>query len=189
MAGPSTFQTIVAIANGILSIAATVLLLAILVGGFIAWRAARRAVVAARVQLTPIISSLSAAARDLEGMTGKLRGQVDAISDTVGEATDSARALLRGAEGRLKRLDYTIGAAQDEVEDALTDIAALARGLRAGAGALRGFWRAARDYDDLGDAGEDEDEELARRERGRSVEADDDEPRHAPHARARRARD
>ena len=189
MADPSTFQTVVSISNGILSIAATLLLLAVLVGGLIAWRAARRAITAARVELVPILSSLSAAARDLEGMTGKLRGQVDSITDTVAEANDGARTLVRGVEGRLKRLDYTIGAAQDEVEDALTDIAALARGLRAGAGALRGFWHSARDYDDEESEDGDEDEELSRRERRRSVEDDDEEARHEPHARARRARD
>ncbi len=142
MTEPSAFQNVVAVANGVLSIVACLLLIGVAVGGILAWRALRRArgqLAIVQRDLVPLIATFGRAARNLEGATATIHADVRAIHETVGDANDRARAAIRGADQRLRRLDTLVGAAQTEVEEALVDVVAAARGLRAGASALRGI--------------------------------------------------
>jgi hypothetical protein len=143
MAEPSTFQAVVTIASGILTILSCLLLIAITIGGVVAWRGFRRA----RVQLavvqrdvTPLLATMARVATNLEVVTATVRSDIDAIHATVSDANDRARAALDGAEDRLRRLDSVVGRAQDEVESALVDVVAAARGVRTGAAVLRGIF-------------------------------------------------
>jgi hypothetical protein len=142
MAEPSSFQTAVAIASGILTILACLLLIAVAVVGAMVWPALRRArgrLVAVERDVTPLLASMTRVATNLEVVTASVRSDVEAIHVTVSEANDRARAAVRGAEDRLQRLDSVVGAAQDEIEAALIDVVAAARGVRAGATVLRGI--------------------------------------------------
>ena len=142
MTEPSAFQNVVAVANGVLSIVACLLLIGVAVGGFFAWRALGRArgqLTVVQRDLVPLLATLGRVARNLEGATATIHADVRAIHETVGDANDRARAAIRGADHRLRRLDAVVGAAQTEVEEALVDVVATARGLRAGASALRGI--------------------------------------------------
>src|SRR5215469_9093456 len=142
MTEPSAFQNVVAIANGVLSIVACLLLIGVAIGGFLAWRALGRArgqLAVVQRDLAPLLATLGRVARNLEGATATIHSDVQAIHETVGDANDRARAAIRGADQRLRRLDAVVGAAQTEVEEALVDVVATARGLRAGASALRGI--------------------------------------------------
>jgi len=143
MAEPSTFQAVVAIANGVLTILSCLLLIALVVGGVFAWRGMRRArtqLAVVQRDVTPLLATLGRVATNLEAVTATVRSDVDAIHATVSEANDRARAAVRGAEDRLLRLDSVVGAAQDEIEGALIDVVAAARGVRAGTAVLRGIF-------------------------------------------------
>lgn len=142
MSEPSAFQSVVAVANGVLSIVGCLLLIGVAVGGIIAWRALARArgqLAGVQKDLAPLLATLGRIARNLEGATATIHSDVQAIHETVGEANDRARAAIRGADQRLRRLNAVVGTAQTEVEEALIDVVATARGLRAGAVALRGI--------------------------------------------------
>jgi hypothetical protein len=102
--------------------------------------------------LAPLLATLGRVARNLEGATATIHSDVQAIHETVGDANDRARAAIRGADQRLRRLDAVVGAAQTEVEEALVDVVATARGLRAGASALRGILGLAERMDGSGPA-------------------------------------
>ena len=142
MTEPSAFQSIVAVANGVLSILGCLLLIGVVIGGILAWRALARArgqLAVVQKDLAPLLATLGQVARNLEGTTATIHADVQAIHETLGEANDRARAAVRGADQRLRRLNAVVGAAQTEVEEALIDVVATARGLRAGAVALRGI--------------------------------------------------
>jgi hypothetical protein len=142
MTEPSVFQQVVAVANGILSILACLLLIGAAVGAVLAWRAVARArgpMAVLQRDLGPLVATLGKVARNLEGATATIHSDVQAIHETVGDANERARAAIQGAGDRLRRLDTAVGAAQTEVEEALVDIVATARGLRAGAAVLRGI--------------------------------------------------
>ena len=142
MTEPSAFQNVVAVANGVLSIVACLLLIGLAVGAILAWRALGRArgqLAVVQRDLEPLLASFGRVARNLEGATATIHADVQAIHETVGDANDRARAAIRGADHRLRRLDALVGATQTEVEEALVDVVAAARGLRAGASALRGI--------------------------------------------------
>lgn len=142
MTEPSTFQTIVAVANGILSIVACLLLVAVAVALLLGWRALRRTwthLAAFQRDLAPVVTTMGRAVGNLETVTATMRADVDAIHTTIEQATGGAQVVIRTAGQRLERLDAVVGATQDEVEAALVDVVAAARGLRAGAAALRGL--------------------------------------------------
>ncbi len=142
MTEPSTFQTIVAVANGILSIVACVLLVAVTVAVLLGWRALRRTwsqLAIVQRDFAPVLSTMGRAVGNLEAVSATVRADVDAIHATIEAATDGAQTVIRTAGHRLERLDAAVGATQDEVEAALVDVVAAARGLRAGAAALRGL--------------------------------------------------
>jgi hypothetical protein len=142
MAEPSAFQDVVAVANGVLSIVACLVLIGAAIGGVLAWRALRRAgghLAVVQRDVVPLLATLGRIADNLERATTTIHSDVEAIHETVGGANDRARAAIRGAEQRLRRLDAVVGAAQTEVEEALVDVVATARGLRTGAGVLRGM--------------------------------------------------
>lgn len=142
MAEPSAFQDVVSVANGVLSIVACLVLIAAAIGGVLAWRALRRAgghLAVVQRDVVPLLATLGRIAHNLETATATIHSDIQAIHQTVGDANDRARAAIRGAEHRLRRLDAAVGAAQTEVEEALVDVVATARGLRTGAGVLRGM--------------------------------------------------
>jgi hypothetical protein len=142
MTEPSSFQTIVAIANGILSIVACLLLVAVTAALPFAWRALRRAreqVATVQRDFAPTLATMGRAVGNLESVTATIRSDIEAIHATIEDATGGAQAIIRTAGQRLERLDAVVGATQDEVEAALVDVVAAARGLRAGVAALRGI--------------------------------------------------
>jgi hypothetical protein len=142
MTEPSAFQNVVAVANGVLSIVACLLLIGVAIGGILAWRALGRArgqLTVVQRDLAPLLATFGRVARNLEGATATIHADVQAIHETVADANDRARAAIHGADHRLRRLDALVGAAQTEVEEALVDVVATARGLRAGASVLRGI--------------------------------------------------
>lgn len=142
MTEPSSFQNIVAIANGILSIVACLLLVAVAVALLLGWRALRRTwaqLAAVQRDFAPVLATMGRAVSNLEAVTTTMRSDVEAIHATVEDATGGAQAMIRTAGQRLQRLDAVVGATQDEVEAALVDVVAAARGLRAGTAALRGI--------------------------------------------------
>lgn len=141
MTEASTFQSIVAVANGVLSILACLLVLALMVGGVVAWRAlgrARAQLAAVQRDVTPLLATMGRVATNLEAVTSTIRSDVEAIHGTLAHANERAGAAIQTAEYRLRRLDAVVGATQEEVEAALVDVVGAARGLRAGAAALRG---------------------------------------------------
>jgi hypothetical protein len=142
MVESSSFQSIVAVANGVLSIVACLCLIALTVGGVVVWREygrAKRQLVVVQRDLAPLLASMTRVAVNLEAATATVRSDVDAIHVTVAHANDLARSAVEGAADRLRRLDSAVGAAHDEVEAALIDVVATARGVRAGASVLRGI--------------------------------------------------
>lgn len=142
MAGPGWFQEIVGIANGVLTIAACVLVVGLLVAGMLAWRAlrlSRMRLAAARRDLAPLLATARRVADNLDAASATIRADIDAIHGTVTEANTGARAAVRAADRRLRRLSGVVGAVEEEIEAALVDVVAAARGVRAGASALRGL--------------------------------------------------
>jgi hypothetical protein len=141
MTEPSSFQAIVAVANGILSIVACLLLVAVVVAVLLGWRALRRTwtnLTIVQRDFAPVLTTMERVVGNLEGLTATMRSDIEAIHGTIQEATGGVQAVVRIAGDRLQRLDSVVGATQDEVEAALVDVVAAARGLRAGAVALRG---------------------------------------------------
>src|SRR5579862_3529343 len=142
MADLSTFQAVASVANGILSIVACLILILVGIGGIRIWRAVGRArvqIATIQREIAPAMASIRRVAGNLESVSDTLRTNVEAISTTVDEANDRVRGVVHLAEDRLRRLDLAVGAAQEEVEAALVDVVATARGVRAGAGMLRGI--------------------------------------------------
>jgi len=142
MAEPSTFQTVVAVANGVLSILACLLLIGLAVGSLALWRGVARAkhqLALVQRDVAPLLATLGRVATNLEAATSTVRSDIEAIHATVTDANEVARSVVHTAEDRLRRLGSVVGAAQEEVEGALVDVAATARGVRAGASVLRGI--------------------------------------------------
>jgi hypothetical protein len=142
MTEPSTFQTIVTVANGILSIVACLLLVAVTVALLAGWRALRRMwtqLAIVQRDFGPVLTTMGRVVGNLEAVTATMRSDVDAIHATITDATEGTQTVIQTAGHRLARLDEVVGATQDEVEAALVDVVAAARGLRAGVAALRGI--------------------------------------------------
>lgn len=141
MAEPSTFQSVVAVANGVLSILGCLLLLGAVVACVVAWRGfgrARTQLALVRRDAGPMLATMGRVATNLEAVTSAMRADVEAIHATLQRANAAAEAALDTAEYRFRRLDAVVGATQEEIEGALVDVVAAARGLRAGAAVLRG---------------------------------------------------
>lgn len=142
MADPTWFHDLVAVASGILTIAACVVVIAAIPLAFVVRRVARQLTSRlSRVErdVAPLLQDLAAAARDLKTVSTAVRGDVEAVHGTFAEVNDRVRAVIGLAERRVQELDAVFGVAQSEIEGVVESAIATARGVRAGASVLGGI--------------------------------------------------
>lgn len=114
--------------------------------------------------LRPLVERGKAISEDVAAMTRSIRGNVDAVSETVTEANERVRAALLATEERLAEFDALISVVQGEAENIFVLTAAAVRGVRGGAASLRrrrGTNLASAEPEDDATAGEASDKEEA----------------------------
>jgi hypothetical protein len=134
------FDQIVRIASGILTVAAClamigVIVLAIRLAGAAGRARARLASMEGNV--TPLLIELRALVKKFDSIVTSFREEAAAVRETVTTANTGAREAVRSVEDRLRRLDALAEVAQREIEGAVVSAVATVRGARAGASVLR----------------------------------------------------
>ncbi len=81
-----------------------------------------------------LVASAASAARNIDHITGTVRGEVDRLQASVGGMAGGLEEASAKLQRRLKDLLALVDLAQSEAEEAVLDAAARVRALRAGAG-------------------------------------------------------
>jgi Mg2+/Co2+ transporter CorB len=151
---PLWLETLVGVANAVLSIILCVLVV-LAIPAVIALRRSVRQVAAradtvlqhVTTDVVPLLHDAAATLSAMQGIATTLHGDVRVVHDTVSAATAEFRRALGAAQERVDRLGALIDVAEDEVEDVLVTAIAAARGVRAGTAALRRGVNAALTFD------------------------------------------
>lgn len=83
--------------------------------------------------MEPVMEHLQNSADNMDYVTSAIRSDVEAVGDTVEQASRSTRRLLRMAEERATEINGFLEVVQEEAEDTFLSTASLLRALR-GAG-------------------------------------------------------
>ncbi len=175
----NVFEQITAISTAIIGVSLVVLIIVLIVAAARARQAGKRLEqlvqrtfddvkpLIQRLQgtfddLQPVIERGKEISRDLSAVTHSIRGDVEAVSDTVASANDKVRSALEATEERLAEFNALLDVVQNEAEDLFVSTAAAVRGLGRGAASLgrrRGTDLASDDGDGAAPRGAAEEEE------------------------------
>ncbi len=142
---PLWFTDTVAVAQGLLSIAACVLLLLAIPAIVLARRSARHA--ANRIdalsrqlsgEVAPLLRDAATALTSLNEIMGAVRDDVHAVHETVTVTAESVRQTVESTHARLERLGLLADVVQDELEDVVMGTIGALHRARAGVSAVGG---------------------------------------------------
>jgi uncharacterized protein YoxC len=145
LALPLWFTDTVAVAQGLLSLAACVLLVLAIPAVIMARRAARAA--ADRVdalsrqltgEVTPLLRDAATALTSLNEIMGAVRDDVHAVHETVVVTAGAVRETVESTHARLERLGLLVDVVQDELEDIVMGTIGAVQRARSGASAVGG---------------------------------------------------
>jgi hypothetical protein len=147
---PLWFTDLVAVAEGILVLAACVLVLLAIPVAIELRRAIRRAAdgtdVISRHLVTdvlPLVRDAATAITTMNEILGTIRRDVDAVHDTVTVASASVRTTVENTQARIERAGALVDLVQDELEDVVGVALGTVARVRLGVASLRGAARVA----------------------------------------------
>lgn len=135
-AAPSDFERTVAVLADVATIVIALAIIAVGVVTIYGALKARSAIRRAKTDMHPAIRSLTAAAANVERVSGTVRENVEAVTATVMATNEKVQRATTAAEHRLGELNVLLGVVQQEAEEAFVKTAAAVRGVQAGARAL-----------------------------------------------------
>jgi uncharacterized protein YoxC len=135
----NVFEEITAISTAIIGVALVgliVLLLMVVGRARAAGKRLEQLIQRTMDDLQPVIARGKEISANLSAVTNSIRGDVEAVSDTVASANESVRAALAATEERLGEFNALLNVVQDEAENLFVSTAAAVRGVRGGAASL-----------------------------------------------------
>jgi hypothetical protein len=136
----SWFDVLILIEQAIVPLLLIALLAAIAFGVYKAGQGidqVKRILLTSSGDISGAAHSVRTVAEDVRAITTSVRGDVEAVGETVRDVNSRIKSAVSHAEMRARRLDALVEVAQEEAEDFVVSAAATLRGMKEGASVLR----------------------------------------------------